>query len=150
MEFGLFKDRKIVFSIQMLKENILDWIDLKPIKKIEIEKDNNNDSLSISVCDIICDAKLFEYKTTEIGNWLCKDDRNDWHIIDNASYQKLDTDKKVFSPLNDETRRQVLTIMAINKLKSEFNNMSYEEQLEFAEKYPEFVIKRRDYTAKTI
>ena len=150
MEFGLFKDRKIVFSIQMLKENILDWIDLKPIRKIEIEKDNNNDSVSISVCDVIFDAKLFEHKNTEIGNWLCKDDCNDWHIIDNASYQKLDTDKKVFSPLNDETRRQVLTIMAINKLKNDFNNMSYEEQLEFAEKYPEFVIKRRDYTAKTI
>lgn len=46
------------------------------------------------------------------------------------------------SVTNDATQRQLTTILAIDKVQKWFNGLSDEEKEAFAEKYPEFVIKK--------
>ena len=79
--------------------------------------------------------------------WTYDDDDN----IECKDGRKYDEDgnridKNIFvEDLGDATKMQVLTILAIEKMKKWFDGLSYEEKAKFAEEYPEFVtIKKED------
>ena len=78
--------------------------------------------------------------------WTYDDDDN----IECKDGRKYDEDgnridKNIFvEDLGDATKSQVMTILAIEKMKKWFDGLTYEEKAKFAEEYPEFVTIKKE------
>lgn len=97
------------------------------------------------------DPKMEEnryYRHAYTGDWICRDDHGYWRLYTDEEYQRLPQDGIVAKPTNRATRRQILAILCAKKIEEDFNRMSYEEKLAFAEKYPDLVTKTSVPTAQ--
>lgn len=61
---------------------------------------------------------------------------DDWELFDTSNLKECGF---IIKHLNKATENQLLALMAIQKMKDDFDKMSYEEKLDFYEKYPDFV-----------
>lgn len=62
---------------------------------------------------------------------------DDWRVFDESKTKECPF---LLRNLNKATEKQLMALMAINKLKSDFDSMSDEEKQELYEKYPDLII----------
>lgn len=62
---------------------------------------------------------------------------DDWRVFDESKTKECPF---LLRNLNKATKKQLMALMAINKLKSDFDSMSDEEKQELYEKYPDLII----------
>lgn len=145
MHIGLFKNMQLVFAIQMNRDNIHHWFELEPVYEISKHRRTGYFDILLS-SNVIGEDNLDPsdrdtYYYAKFGDWLCRDDAGNWRCFSDEDYHSLDAEKRVYAPINKQTRHQLLVLEVVRKLESDFNNMSYEEKCAFAEKYPQFVTK---------
>lgn len=63
---------------------------------------------------------------------------DDWIVFDKSKTKECPF---LLRNLNKATEKQLMALMAINKLKSDFYSMSYEEKQKLYEKYPDLIVE---------
>lgn len=135
---GIWQHR-IVFAVQM-GENIRDWFDLPCVDGI---RKNDKGGLIVYLKDVVRSGLMREgLSLAPVDNgWLCRDEEDRWWLLGQAEYAALDEERHVTLLPNVQTRRQIMVIEVVEKMKREFAALSPEEQEALYERFPGLFIK---------
>lgn len=111
----LSDDNQECFYFKMFKDTKLPIIGPHALFPICEDEDYGNEKYHFSLPEIIAE---------------------DWEIFDDSNLKECGF---LIRHLNKATERQLLTLMAIQKIESDFEKMSYEEKLSLHEKYPDLI-----------
>lgn len=131
---------RLVYAVQMGRD-ILSWFNLPPVDGI---RKNDDGTISVYLKNVVIyglQRQGLSLVQVEDHNWLCRDEEQRWWVLSQANYCSLDAMHHVTLFPNEQTHRQAMAIMAIEKLKREFSTLPPEEQEELYNKYPELFIK---------
>lgn len=135
---GIWQHR-LVFAVQMGKD-FQSWFNLPPVDGIRKDDKGGMFAYLKNVVILGLQREGISFVTID-GSWLCRDEEDRWWVLGQAEYAALDEECHVTLFPNEQTHRQAITIMAMNKMQREFDAMSPEEQEALYNKYPDFFTK---------
>ena len=137
---------RIIFS-QQLGNNINEAFKLEPIREVHKEDDGSLLYLIKDVVMCFLESEGGYHKVSpEDKGWICKDDEGNWRYYTDKEYNDyvVSNNYNVIRPLNKKTYAQYMAIKIMDKMKQDFEELSYEEKLELHRLHPDLVVTVED------